>query len=180
MAAKQDRYMKESEWRTWIRSKVQAASPLLWIIETNLACSPRPLRYHATFGGRRPLIPLEAAPILREWVDSVRDCGMGTIVVLATAGEIRRYSSVALPNPDLLALYRSVGFVVHHHPVEDPAHSPASAKAGIMEQMELIKPMILEEYQARTGGMLIHCSGGMDRTAPVAAYVARSSEHAAS
>jgi protein tyrosine/serine phosphatase len=38
--------------------------------------------------------------------------------------------------------------------------------------MEKLKPLVLAEYQQRTGAMLIHCSGGMDRTAPIAAFIA--------
>jgi protein tyrosine/serine phosphatase len=38
--------------------------------------------------------------------------------------------------------------------------------------MEALQPTILSEYQARKGAMLIHCSGGMDRTAPIVAFIA--------
>jgi len=151
---------------------VQAANPLLWVVDKRLACAPRPLRYHQRFGGRVSLLSPEAAPALREWLESLRTHGIGTIVVLATAGEMKRYSSVVAPLPDLLSLYRSFGFLVHHHPVEDPLHAPVSAKAGILDQIEALKPIILAEYEERTGGMLLHCSGGMDRTAPMAAFVA--------
>ncbi len=164
--------MSETEWRSWIRRNVQAANPLLWVLEPTLACTPRPLRYHREFGGRVPVIPPQAAPALIEWLDSVKNRGIGTIVCLATPGELKRYSLVASPRPDLLSLYQSLGFLVHHHPVEDPRHAPASKKQGIRERLEALRPTILREYQARTGGMLIHCSGGMDRSAPVAAFVA--------
>lgn len=167
--------MSETVWCTWIRKNVQAANPLLWIIESHLACAPRPLRYHQKFGGQVPLMPSESAADLFEWLDLLRAHGIGTIVVLATVGEMKRYSSVISPRPDLLSLYRSVGFVVHHHQIEDPAPAPVSAKARILDQMEALKFIILTEYQERTGGMLIHCSGGMDRTAPIAAYIASKS-----
>jgi hypothetical protein len=160
------------KWRKWIRSRVQSANPLLWVVDKRLACAPRPLRYHQRFGGRVSLFPPEAAPALREWLESLKTHGIGTIVVLATPGEIKRYSSVVAPLPDLLSLYRSFGFLVHHHPVEDPFHALRSAQAGILDQMEALKPIILAEYEERTGGMLLHCSGGMDRSAPIAAFVA--------
>jgi hypothetical protein len=161
-----------NKWRTWIRKTVRAANPLLWVLDKRLACAPRPLRYHQRFGGRVALLSPEAAPALREWLESLRSYGIGTVVVLATPGEMKRYSSVVAPLPDLLSLYRSFGFLVHHHPVEDPFHAPVSAQAGILAQMEALKPIILAEYEERTGGMLLHCSGGMDRTAPIAAFVA--------
>jgi len=165
--------MSEKEWQKWIRQNVRVANPLLWVIEKSLACAPRPLRYHAEFGGRlHPMIPSEAASALFEWLASLKGSGIGTIVCLATAGEMRRYSLVVSPQPDLLSLYRSRGFVVHYHPVEDPRHAAASEKAGMLEQMEALKPAILSEYRGRTGAMLIHCSGGVDRTAPIAAFVA--------
>ncbi len=167
--------MSETEWRSWVREKVRAANPFLWVIENNLACAPRPLRYHAEFGGRVPAIPSEAALALSEWLDLLKGRGVGTIVCLATAGELKRYSLVVSPWADLLSLYRSSGFVVHHHPVVDPAHAAASKRGGILEQMQALKPQILSEYQRRTGAMLIHCSGGMDRAAPIAAFVATQS-----
>jgi hypothetical protein len=164
--------MSEESWRKWIRKSVQAANPLLWILDNCLACAPRPLRYHPAFGGRVPLIASQAAPVLREWLEAVRMSGVGTIVVLATPGELKRYSLVASPEPDLLSLYRSFGFLVHHNPVEDPAHAPAYARVGILQQMEALKPVVFAEYQTRIGAMLISCSGGMDRSAPIAAFVA--------
>ena len=142
----------------------------------DLACAPRPLRYHPKFGGRIPLIPSEAASALFEWLQSLKDHGIGTIVCLANPGELKRYSLVVAPAPDLLSLYKSSGFVVHSHPVEDPAHVAARAVAGVLAQLEALKPTILSEYQHRTGAMLIHCSGGMDRSAPVAAFVASESD----
>jgi hypothetical protein len=166
----------EKDWRRWIRNNVKAADPLLWIIDTSLACAPRPLRYHPKFGGRVPLIPAGAAPALREWLRLLRDHGVGTIVVLATHEEMKRYSSVVAPEPDLLSVYRYFGFLVHHHRIEDPRHAAAaSAKAGILDQIEALKPIVFREYQQRTGGMLVHCSGGMDRTAPIVAFIASES-----
>lgn len=161
----------EESWRTWIRGNIRSAHPLLWIVESSLACSPRPLRYHHQFGGRVLLILGDAAPALRHWLESLRTIGIGTIVVLATHGEMKRYSSAVAPELNLLSLYRSFGFLVHHHPVEDPAHAAPSARLGILDQMEKLKPVVLAEYQQRTGAMLIHCSGGMDRTAPIAAFI---------
>lgn len=120
----------EEKWRAWIRKNVRLANPLLWVAERSLACAPRPLRYHPTFGGRVPLIVPEAAPVLREWLEGVKNQGIGTIVALATPGEIRRYASAVAPEKDLLSLYQSFGFMIHHHPVEDPAHAPGSARAA--------------------------------------------------
>jgi len=164
--------VSEAEWLNWIRENVRAANPVLWVIDKSLACAPRPLRYHAKFGGRIPLIPSEAASALSEWLDCINGLGIGTIVCLATPGELKRYSLVVSPQPDLLSLYRSSGFVVHSHPVQDPFHAAASEKTGILEQIEAFKPTILAEYRERTGALLIHCSGGMDRTAPIAAFLA--------
>jgi hypothetical protein len=88
---------------------------------------------------------------------------------------MKRYASVVSPHADLLSLYRASGFVVHSHPVEDPAHVAAGEKTGILQQIEDLKPVVLSEYRNRTGAMLIHCSGGMDRTSPIAAFVASES-----
>lgn len=89
---------------------------------------------------------------MSEWIAALRGQGISTIVCLATAGEMKRYSLVVSPQPDFLSLYRSSGFVVHSHPVEDPAHAAAHERAGILEQMEALKPTILYEYCGRAGG----------------------------
>src|SRR5438270_4640315 len=128
--------MTETEWRSWIRKNVQAANPLLWVIEKSLACAPRPLRYHTEFGGRVPSIPSEGAPALAAWLAALKDQGIGTIVCLATTGELKRYALAVSPHPDLLSLSRSSGIVLHPHPVEDPAHAAAHERAGILKKME--------------------------------------------
>lgn len=164
--------MVEKEWRQWIRDKVRGSSPVLWVLDGKLACSPRPLRYHPQFGGRVSLIPAEATGALSEWLQSVRQEGIGTIACLATPGELKRYAAVVGPDADLISFYRSRGIVVHHHAVEDPAHAPLEARSGILEQLEQLKPVVLDEYRQRVGAFLLHCSGGMDRSAPIAAFVA--------
>lgn len=166
--------MNEANLNDWIRSRIRSADPALWVIECQLACSPRPLRYHSVFGGRIPSIPVEARPALLEWLRRLRSDGIGTIVVLATSAELNRYTPVVSPHNDLIDFYKSHGFVVHHHPVEDPAHARAAERPGILAQMTTLKPIVLQEFGTRSGAMLIHCSGGMDRTSPVAAYVGAS------
>jgi hypothetical protein len=166
----------ESDWRGWIRSRIREANPLLWVRPGALACSPRPLRYDHRYGGRIPLIPAEARSTLLSWLCAVKNQGVGTIVCLATLGELRRYSAINAPHPDLLAFYRAHGFLVHHHPVEDPAHAAPEARVGILDQLERLKPVVLGEYKERTGAMLVHCSGGMDRSTPVVAYIAEKAD----
>jgi Cyclin-dependent kinase inhibitor 3 (CDKN3) len=164
--------MNEAQWRGWIRQNVQAADPLLWVIEKRLGCAPRPLRYHPAFGGQIPLIPSEGASALLEWIASIKHRGVKTIICLATHGEMMRYALVTSPHANLLALYRSSGLEVYSHPILDPAHVAPHNRVGILKQIETLKPIVLSEYRSRAGGMLIHCSGGMDRTAPLAAYIA--------
>lgn len=173
--------MSAAELQKWIRKNIQAANPLLWVVEKSLACSPRPLRYHFQFGGREvQLLPLEAASALSAWLESLREQGIGTIICLATPGEMKRYSLVVSPHADLLSMYESRGFVVYPHPVQDPRYLPACERAGVLQQLETLKTTILSEYRARSGAMLIHCSGGMDRTAPIAAFVASRCRESAS
>jgi len=166
--------MYEVEWRKWIRNNVRSSNPLLWVLQGRLACSPRPLRYHPEFGGRVSLIPPKAAGALLDWLIEIRKEGIGTITCLATPGELRRYTTAVEKHADLISLYRSEGFVVHHHPVEDPALARVEARPGILQQIENLKPVVLGEYRGRTKGLLVHCSGGMDRASPIAAFIADS------
>ena len=115
--------MSEVGWRKWIRNNVRVANPFLWVLEGRLACAPRPLHYHPQFGGRVPSLPPDAAGALTNWLLAIRDAGVGTITCPATLGEIRRYAALVGSHGDLLVLYRSTGFVVHHHPIEYPAHA---------------------------------------------------------
>jgi hypothetical protein len=149
---------------------VQASDPFLWVLEGHLACSPRPLRYHPQFGGRVPRLSCEATAALLTWLLAVRRKGIGPITGLATPGEPKRYADAAGTPADLMALYRTEGVAVHHHP-KDPARVSAEARVGILEQLERLKPVVLGEYEERAGGLLIHCSGGMDRAAPMAALI---------
>jgi hypothetical protein len=164
--------MTEVEWRKWIRERVQAADPMLWVLASRLACSPRPLRYHPAYKDHRGILPSEAHDELYRWVDRIRWPGIGLIVCLATAAELRRYTAAAAPQPGLLDLYRSQGIEVHHLPVEDPHHASSGAKVGIKAQLELLKPRIHILFRQSGKATLLHCSGGMDRSTPIAAYIA--------
>ncbi len=47
---------------------------------------------------------------------------------------------------------------------------------GILEQLTRLQPAVFGEFQHRSGALLLHCSGGMDRSAPVAAFIAAREE----
>jgi hypothetical protein len=110
-----------------------------------------------------PRLPCEATEAVFTWLLAVRRKGIGTITCLATPGELKRYADVIGIHADLTSFYRSEGLVVHHHPIEDPARVSAEVRFGILERLERLKPVVFSEYEGRVGGLLIHCSGGMDR-----------------
>ena len=68
--------MTETQWRSWIRERVQKGSALRRVLEGSLACSPRPLRYAQEFGGRIQVLPPESGMPLLKWIDAVRELGV--------------------------------------------------------------------------------------------------------
>jgi hypothetical protein len=143
---------------------------LHWIIPGQLACAHRPLRYHARYGGSRARLSPDATPLIQEWVELIKIEGIKSIISLWHDRDTACYRSLPLGNGDLLTYLESEGFMIKNHPYEDPAHKrtpPAIAR----ENPERIRAEALESYDQLPKPVLIQCSAGQDRSAPVAAYI---------
>lgn len=149
---------------TRFRSQVGNDSELLvWLLDGSLACSTRPLRDHPDYGGRNPLPP-EARTLVEVWVEQVRSSGIRSIVSLLEEAQHEKYyirGGLELHPDGLYGYYRSQGFEFRHIPMAD-----------YQEPSEDDKERVLRAFDQLPKPVLVHCSAGIDRTSPVAAYIA--------
>jgi hypothetical protein len=135
------------------------------------------LRYDQRYGGsRRPLRP-DATNELRAWAKPTRDYyGIKSIIALWHEGDLPCYRSLPLGNGDLITHLKSEGFAIADHPYEDPAdkHTPPQQARAILER---IRAEALRSYDQLPKPVLVVCSAGQDRSAPVAAYIHKHRAH---
>lgn len=144
---------------------------IVWVIPGALACAHRPLRHHPCFGGSRRDLPEAATSAVVGWVDDVMRLGFRSIICLMHPKEIAHYSALKLAASDLLAYYRSRGIQVCHRPWDDPAHRPAEEKVPFAQELERIRSECLTCFDELPKPVLLHCSAGIDRSSPVAAFI---------
>jgi protein tyrosine phosphatase (PTP) superfamily phosphohydrolase (DUF442 family) len=155
---------------TRIRSQIKEGNetePVFWVIPQKLACSQRPLRDHPEFGGR-DATPIKRNPkkfreLVINWVDRIEALGIKSIICLLEVKQHERYyviPEVNLHKHGLLGYYDQRGFAVEHFPLTD-------YRRPTPHDME----KVLELFDSLTKPVLIHCSAGIDRTAPIAAYI---------
>ena len=141
---------------------------LIWLLNGDLACSQRPLRDHPIFGGRRhPLLP-KAKPLVIEWVDRVQSLGVRSIISLLEDGQHEKYyirGGLDLHPQGLYGYYGSRGFDFCTIPIVDSPKSLRSNQGRVLEER------VLAAFDQMVKPVLLHCSAGIDRTSPVAAYI---------
>ncbi len=144
---------------------------LVWVIPEKLVCAHRPLRYHPRFGGSARDLPSEATLEVKKWVVRMKRAGIQSIISLMHPKELRHYARLELGAKDLIDLYRKSGFEVRHIPWDDPAHRPSSAPHSFQEELDRIQAEALLAFDDLPKPVLLHCSAGIDRSSPVAAYI---------
>lgn len=162
-----------------IRSQISAGNEselLLWVLPGRLACSQRPLRDDQRFGGRGRQLPPEARSAVMRWVRRVvQEDGIRSIICLMHSKELRYYDDLELDPDGLLGFYERSGILVRHLPWADPAHARGTQeRLRLLGQVEQIKTKALAAFRELPEPVLVQCSAGIDRTAPVAAYILNS------
>jgi hypothetical protein len=143
---------------------------LHWVVPDGLACGQRPLRHHALYGGSGKNIEPAAAPLVREWTARLQLIGIRSIISLMHTRDLSHYAGLDLGAPTLLDFYKARGLEVAHLPWEDPHHSKTSS-AHVRKKLRAVRGKALQEYRRLPKPVLVQCSAGIDRTAPVAAYI---------
>ena len=144
---------------------------LVWVIHGALACAHRPLRHHLRFGGSGRDLPLEATSEVIRWVHRIRDLGISAIITLMHPKELHHYICLDLGAENLIDFYQKSGFKVGHIPWEDPAHRLPSGQFSFQEELARIREEALQVFDELPKPVLLHCSAGIDRSSPIAAYI---------
>jgi len=85
--------------------------------------------------------------------------------------ELKHYAKLDLGSKDLFDLYRKMGFQFRHIEWDDPADPPDLQRATYAMELERARVAALEAFDGLPKPILLHCSAGIDRSFPVAAYV---------
>jgi len=160
------------ERRDVLRSQPDS-DPLIWAIPGQLACAQRPLRDHPSYGGSARPLPPEAGPEVIRWVRRITDAGICSIICLMHPKELRYCNGLdGIPN-GLLDLYRKSSLEFRHIQWTDPAHAKTpEERQRIRDQVHQIKHDAYGAFKELPKPVLLHCSAGIDRSAPVAAFIA--------
>jgi hypothetical protein len=150
------------------------SSLFITVIPSQLVCSYRPLRRHhnADFQGAQRDLPAEAAPALLDWTGRMRAAGVQSIICLMGPAEFRHYTTplTLLGAADLVALYERCGFEVRTIPWEDPLYSGVEG-VSYEAQVIRVREASLLAFDELPKPVLLHCSSGIQRSSPVAAFI---------
>lgn len=143
---------------------------LLWVIPSLLACCHRPLRHNRLYGGSAWHLDSGATPLVHDWARRVRAYEIRSIICLMSEQELEFYKRLDLQAESLLEFYRAQGFVVASIPWKDPRHVRSDPEA-LREKEHQVSVEALRRFDALAKPVLLHCSAGIDRSSPVAAYI---------
>jgi len=144
---------------------------VVWVIPGALGCAHRPLRHHPEYGGSRRDLPSEATRAVVRWVDRIIGAGFRSVICLMHPKEVAHYSALDLGATDLIAYYRMRGLQVCHKPWDDPAHRSLRQRASYKSELRRVRTESLECFDQLPKPVLLHCSAGIDRSSPVAAFI---------
>ncbi len=149
---------------------VDESELLVSIIPGQLACAHRPLRYHRVYGGSRKPLPAEALCAVNEWVELVNVEGIKSILSLMHDGDLGCYNELDLCAADLLGFLEHQDFIVARHPYEDPHHKRTPRREAEKTLLR-VREEALKSYDKLPKPVLLMCSAGRDRSAPVGAFI---------
>jgi hypothetical protein len=156
-----------------LRAKLEAGDDselLVWVLRDRLACAQRPLRHHPRYSESGVVLPIALTPLVCEWVAKIRAAGIISIISFMHERDRACYAELDLGSEDVLSFYESQGLAVVRLPWEDPHHSRAD-KMVKRRALEDSRARALRAFDELAKPVLLQCSAGIDRSAPVAAYI---------
>lgn len=144
---------------------------LVWVLPDTLACVHRPLRHHPEFGGSGRRLPSVATSLIITWINRIKKAGIRGIICLMHEKELAHYGDLNLGANNLVDYYRKEGFEVRHIPWDDLAHRQQSDNSSFASELEIVQEKALTAFQNLPKPIIVHCSAGIDRSSPVAAYI---------
>ncbi len=143
---------------------------LVWVIPDQLACAHRPLRHNRLYGGSASNLAPDATSLVFDWVEIIQILSIKSIICLMHRDELPHYARLDLGAANLIEFYKLRGFEVCHIEWRDPRHSKTDP-AMIEYKKKQVRRQALEAYDGLPKPVLLHCSAGIQRSAPVAAYI---------
>jgi hypothetical protein len=141
---------------------------LCWPLPGLLACAQRPLRDHPVYarcspGQSPPPLPPEARPLVEAWVQRVLDAKVRSVICLLVPAQLDKYyvqGGLGLPGGGLLEYYELQGLKVRRRGMTDYQRPTDDEMRQVLKDFDQLPPPVL-----------VHCSAGIDRTTPVAAFL---------
>jgi hypothetical protein len=143
---------------------------LCWVITDELACAHRPLRHHPFYGGSGKNLDESATNLVRRWTERVIVVGIKSVISLMHDRDLACYTGLELGTTNLLEFYKMAGLQVAHIPWEDPHHKKSTPDER-RKMLLKIREEALSAYDRLKKPVLVQCSAGIDRSAPVAAFI---------
>lgn len=99
--------------------------------------------------------------------------GDSSIICLLGPAELAHYASPAseLGAAGLIALYEAKGFEVRSFPWEDPKYRVGQGGRPYDDQLREASEKCLRAFDELPKPVLLHCSSGIQRSSPVAAFI---------
>ena len=146
---------------------------VVWVIPGVLACAHRPLRHHQLYGRKKKgrNLPRQASASVITWLQRIRDAGIRSVICLLPMTELKHYARLELGAENLIEFYRKADLVVEHVPWDDPAHRPDLDRPTYAQELARVRTQAIKAFDELPKPILMHCSAGIDRSSPVAAYI---------
>ncbi|MBZ5505117.1 MAG: hypothetical protein LAO78_06500 [Acidobacteriia bacterium] len=143
---------------------------ICWIKQNEFACTVRPLRRHPRYALGRLILPPEARPLVDDWITFMKVENIRSILSLMHDADLACYRLLSFRNENLLDHLSDAGFEVAPCPYEDPHYkkSPTQEKLATLAK---VRKQALIAFRKLPKPVLIMCSSGIDRSAPVAAFI---------
>jgi hypothetical protein len=145
-----------------------------WAIPDELACAQRPLRYHPVYVEQGlGSVPVQLRGEVLQWIGRVVDSGFQSIMCLATPQELGYYDGLDLSPGGLRGACEARGLVFESEPWPDPHHGrDLQEKAERLAMEDGVKHRAWDRFQRLGRPVLMFCSAAIQRSPPVAAYIA--------